>query len=93
MHARGQPAASARAWPAASWQLAGFHLTFGTQSRHDMYMLCTGLWWEEGAGGAKAWHHEWPRVGQRAGQRDNARPYHGGGRADAEFARWGGRHF
>ena len=27
MHARGQPA-SARAWPAASGQLAGFHLTF-----------------------------------------------------------------
>ena len=36
MHARGQPA-SARAWPAASGQLAGFHLDFwGTQYRHDM---------------------------------------------------------
>ena len=35
MHARGQPA-SARAWPAASGQLAVFHFDFwGTQSRHD----------------------------------------------------------
>jgi hypothetical protein len=36
MHARGQPA-SARAWPAASGQLAGWRIDFwGTQSRHDM---------------------------------------------------------
>jgi len=36
MHARGQPA-SARAWPAASGQLAGWRIAFwGTQSRHDM---------------------------------------------------------
>ena len=38
MHARGQPA-SARAWPAASGQLAGWRMAddfWGTQSRHDM---------------------------------------------------------
>ena len=35
MHARGQPA-SARAWPAASGQLAGWRIDFwGTHYRHD----------------------------------------------------------
>ena len=41
MHARGQPA-SARAWPAASGQLAGFHDFLGTQSRHDMDPIAAG---------------------------------------------------
>ena len=36
MHARGQPA-TARAWPAASGQLAGWRVhPWGTQYRHDM---------------------------------------------------------
>ena len=43
MHARGQPA-SARAWPAASGQLAGWRVDFwGTQSRHDMAPITADL--------------------------------------------------
>ena len=48
MHARGQPA-SARAWPAASGQLAGWRIDcWGTQSRHDMAPIAARQRWRRG---------------------------------------------
>ena len=43
MHARGQPA-SARAWPAASGQLAGWRIDFwGTHYRHDKHPIAVSI--------------------------------------------------
>ena len=54
MHARGQPA-SARAWPAASGQLAGWRMAddfWGTHYRHDKPPIATAAQWIAQCGSA-----------------------------------------